>query len=166
VGYGDARVNKSRVHTRIFNSGLGREQQHGTITIWRTKSGLRWGPRSGFDTRRWYGDGCPGCRVGVVSPSVLAATMPGQAIGVWSRVHQVILAVWGMARWLQSAGGVADMGLVFFQGWVWGRLGPIVLWVIGISQDYLKGVRNITTPVPGGSYGGTHISTHFPIMAH
>ena len=73
MGYGDTRANKSRVHTRITNSGSGREQQRGTITIsiWRTKSGLRWEPRSGFDPRCGYGDGCPGHRVGIVSPKCL-----------------------------------------------------------------------------------------------
>src|SRR5882724_12576722 len=36
MGYRDVRANKSRVHTRITDSGSGREQQCGTITIWRT----------------------------------------------------------------------------------------------------------------------------------
>src|SRR5882724_8840319 len=71
MGYRDARVNESRVHTRITDSGSGREQQCGTITIWRTESGLQWGPRLGFDPRCGYGDGCPGCLVGVVSPKCL-----------------------------------------------------------------------------------------------
>src|SRR5882724_10961327 len=42
---------------------------------------------------------------------------------------------------------VADVGLGFCRGWAQGRLGvkviilgSIVLWAIGISQDYLKGV--------------------------
>ena len=37
MGYGDARAKKSRVHTRITDSGSGREQQCRTITIWRTE---------------------------------------------------------------------------------------------------------------------------------
>ena len=67
MGYGDVRANESRVCTRITDSGSGREQQCGTITIWRTESGLQWGPRSGFDPRCGYGDECPGHRAGIVS---------------------------------------------------------------------------------------------------
>jgi len=33
--------------------------------------GLRWGLRLGFDPRCGYGDGCPGRRVGIVSPKCL-----------------------------------------------------------------------------------------------
>jgi len=71
VGYGDVRANESRVRTRITDSGSGREQQCRTITIWRTESGLQWGPRSGFDPRCGYGDGCSGHQVGIVSPKCL-----------------------------------------------------------------------------------------------
>ena len=71
MGYRDARVNKSRVCTRITDSGLGREQQCGTITIWRTELGLQCGLRLGFDPRCGYRDGCPGRLVGVVSPKCL-----------------------------------------------------------------------------------------------
>src|SRR5882724_8960351 len=71
MGYGDVRANESRVSTRITDSGSGREQQCGTITKWRTKLGLRWGPRLGFDPRCRYGDRCPGCRAGIVSPKCL-----------------------------------------------------------------------------------------------
>ena len=31
MGYGDARANKSRVHTRIINSGLGRNNSMGLL---------------------------------------------------------------------------------------------------------------------------------------
>jgi len=65
------RANESRVHTRITDSGSGREQQCGTITIWRTELGLQWGPRLGFNPRCRYGDGCPGCQAGIVSPKCL-----------------------------------------------------------------------------------------------
>ena len=37
----------------------------------RAESGLQWGPRSGFDPKCGYGDGCPGCRAGIVSPKHL-----------------------------------------------------------------------------------------------
>jgi len=40
-------------------------------SIWRTKSGLRWGLRSGFDPDVDTGNGCPGHWVGIVSPKCL-----------------------------------------------------------------------------------------------
>jgi len=46
----DARANKSRVHTRIINSGS-EGNNSVNITIWRTELGLQWGPRLGFDPR-------------------------------------------------------------------------------------------------------------------
>jgi len=95
VGYRDVRANESRVHTRITDSGSGREQQCRTITIWRTELGLWWGLRLGFDPWCWYGDGCPGHWVGVVSPKCPSgdhAQVCGQC-SVWG--HQVILAVCG-----------------------------------------------------------------------
>ena len=46
MGYGDTRANKSRVHTRMINSGSG---NHEVITIWGTESGLQWKLRTGFD---------------------------------------------------------------------------------------------------------------------
>ena len=85
MGYGDVRANESRVRTRITDSGSGREQQCGIITIWRTELGLRWGPRSGFDPKCRYGDGCPGRRVGIVSPKCLNGdnARAGDQCSVW-----------------------------------------------------------------------------------
>src|SRR5882724_838812 len=77
--------NKSRVRTRITDSGSGREQQCGAITIWRTESGLQWGPRLGFDPRCRYGDGCPGHQAGIVSPKCLNSdyAQAGNQCSVW-----------------------------------------------------------------------------------
>ena len=50
MGYRDVRANESRVHTRITDSGSGREQQCGTITIWRTEL-VTMGTEVGFQSQ-------------------------------------------------------------------------------------------------------------------
>jgi len=155
MGYGDTRANKSRVHTRIINSGSGGKQQCRTITIWRTESGLRWGPRSGFDSKCWYGDGCPGRWVGVVSPKCPSRDNAWVHNQCSVQGSSDCLAVQGTGKttskecWRSHRRGFSVfLGLGMRQTRSWGHCtGSIALWVIGISQEYLKGVTEHNTTI-------------------
>ena len=148
MGYGDARAKKSRVHTRLINSMSEEIQQHETVTIWGTESGL-WGKlRLGFNLS-WQGvwldthlciganpehgcgDGCPGHRVGLLAPST--------PVGMDAWVHQSVIdgsqlifglgfnglskLSMGQARWLGEHSKSCWHGFRFCQGWMWSGLG-------------------------------------------
>jgi len=143
MGYRDIRANESRVHTRITDSGSGREQQCRTITIWRTESGcdgdqgrvsipdadtgtdaqdVRWGivsPKclNGDDT--WAGDRCS-----VQGPS-------GRSGCVRDRQDNFEVLE-GSPMWVLCLSGL---------GVRW--TGPIALWVLGLVRIRLGVLRNI-----------------------
>ena len=82
--------------------------------------------------------------------------MPGRMIGVWSGVCQVVLAVRGNRLddfkecWRNCQHGFSVLSGLGVR-WTGSRghcTGPIVLWVIGISQDYLKGVMECNSIPP------------------